>query len=326
MSIGAYRPLLRVLSPAGRRARLFVFIFHRVVATHDALLPVEPDAGQFDWMVRFIGRNFTVLPFGEAVDRLGRGELPAAAASITFDDGYHDNFSVALPILRRHGLPATFFIATGFLDGGRMWNDDIIAAVRASHGSVDWSQEGLGRHELGSPAARLACLGAVLGRLKYFPHKQRSEIAQRIARRSGVAPESALMMRTAEVRALRAAGMEVGAHTRTHPILSRVDDDQAWAEIAGGKADLEAILGEPVHVFAYPNGNPQRDMSAAHVDMIRSAGFRAAATTAHGVGRQDTEPLLMPRFTPWDRSPFRFAARCALVLGASHRAAVAEDS
>lgn len=317
MNIAPYRPLLRVLSPGGARARLLVFIFHRVVATHDPLLPAEPDAGQFDWMVRFIARNFSVLPFGDAVARLGRGELPAAAAAITFDDGYHDNYSVALPILQRYGVAATFFIATGFIDGGRMWNDDIIAAVRASNGVVDWSEDGLGRHDLSSPAARHACLNAVLGRLKYFPHGQRGEIAQRIARRSGVAPESALMMCSAEVRALRAAGMEVGAHTRSHPILSMVDDDQAWAEIAGGKADLEAMLGESVDVFAYPNGNPQRDLSAVHVDMIRRAGFRAAATTASGVGRQGGDPLLIPRFTPWDRSPFRFAARCALFLARS---------
>ena len=315
MKASVCKPIFQLLSPGGRRAGLFVFIFHRVVAVADPLLPAEPDAKQFDWMMRFIARNFNVLPFGEAVDRLVRGVLPAAAASITFDDGYRDNYAVALPILQRYGLVGTFFIATGFLDGGRMWNDDIIEAVRASpEGRVDWSDDGLGRHDLSSLAARLACIGAVLDRLKYFPHRQRTQIARSIARRAGVPERSEFMLALPELRALRGSGMEIGAHTRSHPILSSVDDDQAWAEISGGKADLEDILGEPVDVFAYPNGNPLRDLSEAHVRMIRSAGFRAAATTASGIGRQSCDPMLIPRFTPWDRSRFRFGARCAQVL------------
>ena len=316
MNAAWLRPLYRALSPAGRQAALFVFIFHRVVARHDALLPAEPDAGQFDWMMRFVSRNFNVLCFGDAVDRLRRGDLPAAAACVTFDDGYRDNYTVALPILQRHGLSATFFIATGFLDGGRMWNDDVIEAVRAAAGgSVDWSPYGLARHDLSDTAAMRRCLDATLGMLKYRPHRERAQTAREIARHAGVDEVSSLMMRSDEVRALRRAGMEVGAHTCSHPILALLDDGEARAEIAGGKAQLEAIIGERVDVFAYPNGNPQRDLDARHVGMLRDAGFVAAATTAHGVARATCDPLLIPRFTPWDRTPLRFAARCALALG-----------
>ena len=71
--------------------------------------------------------------------------------------------------------------------------------------------------------------------------------------------------------------MEVGAHTRSHPILSSIDDALAHLEITVGKAELEAILDEPVDVFAYPNGNPQRDLTSKHVEMVKMAGFRSAA-------------------------------------------------
>ena len=315
MKIGFCKPVLQLFSPGRDGARLLVFIFHRVLAKKDPLFPAEPDAAQFDWMMRFVSRNFNVLPFGQAVTRLNARELPSAAACITFDDGYQDNFSVAMPILQRYGLVGTFFIATGFLDGGRMWNDDIIESIRASQSSVvDWSEFGLDHYDLATTQGKLFCIDAALNRLKYLPHFQRESVAREIARQSGVQERSGLMMSSGEVRALRGAGMEVGAHTRSHPILSSIDDALAHLEITLGKAELEAILDEPVDVFAYPNGNPQRDLTSKHVEMVKMAGFRSAATTARGVGLTTTNPLLVPRFTPWDRTKHRFAARCALAL------------
>lgn len=313
--MGLWKPVLRLLSPRGNRGKLMVFIFHRVLAERDSLLPGEPDAGQFDWMIRLIGKNFNVLPFGQAVGLLKRGALPTAAACITFDDGYKDNFSVALPILKRHGMVATFFIATGFLGGGRMWNDDIIEAVRLLPNEVvDWSEFGLSLHDLTTPHERVNSIGNILGKLKYFPHGQREATAREIARRAGVDDRSEQMMNADDVRAIRAEGMELGGHTSTHPILNSLGDSEAYAEIARGKFELEEILSERVNVFAYPNGNPKLDLASRHIEMLREAGFIAAATTARGVGKIETDPFMMPRFTPWDRTPARFAIRCALAL------------
>lgn len=315
MSMSLWKPVMKVLSPAGGRGKLVIFIFHRVLAGPDPLLPGEPDAIQFDWMVRFISRSFTVLPFGAAVELLKRGQLPSAAACITFDDGYKDNFSVALPILRRYGVPATFFVATGFLGGGRMWNDDILEALRVlPNAQVDWSDFGLGKHDLTTFHGRYCTVAPVLRKLMYFPHRERAAVAKEIARRAGVADKSDLMMSSDEVRGLRAAGMEVGGHTHSHPILSGLEDEDALSDIQRGKTELEAILSEPVTVFAYPNGNPRRDLDARHVEMLKKAGFVAAATTEIGVARSGTDPFLLPRFTPWDRSRVKFGARCALAL------------
>lgn len=313
--MGLWKPLVRLLSPGGNRGKLLVFIFHRVLTESDPLLPGEPDAMQFDWMMRFVSRNFCVLPFGRAVSLLNRNKLPAATACITFDDGYQDNFSVAMPILQRHGLVGTFFIATAFLDGGRMWNDDIIEVIRASpSGVVDWSEFGLDQYDLSANQGRLVAIDAVLGKLKYFPHKTRGEIAREIAHRAGIPDESALMMSSNEVRALCSAGMELGSHTRSHPILSGLSEREAESEIEQGKADLEAILGEAVTSFAYPNGNTQRDLGRRDAEIVRRCGFAGAAITDLGVANEHTDPFLIPRFTPWDRSPQRFALRCAVTL------------
>jgi peptidoglycan/xylan/chitin deacetylase (PgdA/CDA1 family) len=303
--------LFRALSPAGASARLSIFIFHRVLPATDPLLPFEPSAEQFDWMARVVSRNFKVLPLGEAVRRLKAGTLPPAAAAITFDDGYADNFEVAWPILADHGIPATFFIATAFLDGGRMWNDEVIEAFRkVPEGELNLRQFDLGTHELRDTASRIRGYEAVLGKLKYFEHHRRAEVARTIGRQAAVPERSELMMSRSQLRKLRAAGAEIGAHTHTHPILEGLKDEHAFAEIEAGKLELESILGETVAVFAYPNGVPGRDCSARHGKMVEKLGFAGAVSTEPRFANAQADPFHLPRFTPWDRTPQRFAARC----------------
>lgn len=126
------RPLFQLLSPSGARARLSVLIFHRVLPQPDPLFPDEIDAARFDAILGWLRSWFNVLPLDEAAQRLKDGSLPARAAALSFDDGYADNHDIALPLLQKHGLPCSFFIATGFLDGGRMWNDTLIESIRLS--------------------------------------------------------------------------------------------------------------------------------------------------------------------------------------------------
>ena len=202
------RPLLGALSPAGSRGRLTILIFHRVHARPDPLFPNEMHAAGFAGRMECVRHWFNVLPLDEAIAALDRGSIPARALAITFDDGYADNATVALPILRRLGLPATFFVATRFLDGGRMWNDTVIEAVRAAAGSeLDLSTHGWGKHAIESPQQRKAAIGAILTRLKYLPQEERQSSVDAIAAQTGVAVPGDLMMTGDQVRSLAAAGM-----------------------------------------------------------------------------------------------------------------------
>jgi peptidoglycan/xylan/chitin deacetylase (PgdA/CDA1 family) len=107
------------------------------------------------------------------------------------------------------------------------------------------------------------------------------------------------------------AGMSIGAHTVTHPILANLDDNTARGEILESKVYLERLLREPVNLFAYPNGKPTRDYTATHVDMIQNLGFEAAVSTAAGVAHLGCDLFQIPRFTPWDRTQLRFGLRLA---------------
>lgn len=306
----------RLLSPAGRGARLSIFIFHRVLEVPDPLRPGEPDVLRFDRLVAFIVRHFRVLALPEAVRRLREQRLPAAAACITFDDGYADNHHLAAPVLRRHGATATFFVATGFIDGGRMWNDTVIEAVRRlPQGVHDLRELELDRHEIGDMASRQRVSQQLLARLKYLPPPERGRCADALAALAQLPPHSDLMMTREQVRALRDLGMDIGAHTVSHPILARLEHAEAREEIAAGRETLAQWLGEPPALFAYPNGIPGQDYGARDVALVRQAGYLGAVSTSAGAADAGCDLHQLPRFTPWDRPLPKFGLRCALNFG-----------
>lgn len=300
--------LFSLLNPGGAKARLNVLIFHRVSSAPDPIFPAEMHARRFDDVCGWLKSWFNVLPLDVAAAQLKVGTLPARAACITFDDGYADNHDVAMPILQRQGLPATFFIATGFLDGGRMWNDTVIESVRLTKvRTLDLGE--LGRFVVGTPAEKAATIGAIIGKIKYLSVAERLHAAQRIASAAHVNPPNNLMMTSLQVKAMRQAGMQIGAHTVSHPILARLSDEQARAEIKGSKDFLERLLGERVGLFAYPNGKPHEDYTPASVEVARCLGFDAAVSTQWGASRTGDDPFQIKRFTPWDQTRLRFGVR-----------------
>lgn len=296
--------------------RLSVLIFHRVLPQLDPFLPDEPDAERFTYLMTMLAAQFTPLSLSEGLRRLGDGRLPPRAVCVTFDDGYADNLLVAAPILRRVGIPATVFVASGYLDGRVMWNDRVIESVRCALGDhMDLSDFGYGVHPLGNAAERVSLIHQLLGSWKYLPFDEREQLTAEVANRYAPSMPT-LMLSRSQVRQLRDEGIEIGGHTVTHPILARTDAATARREVADNKEDLEGLIGERLRFFAYPNGVPGRDFIDEHAGMVRRVGYQAALTTQAGVSTAATDRFRMPRFTPWDRTPFRFSMR--LVLNMRH--------
>lgn len=308
-----HKNLFGFLSPAGAKGRLSTLIFHRVLPAPDPLFPAEIDAQRFESVCAWIRKWCNVLPLDEAVARLRSQSLPERACAITFDDGYADNYHVARPILQRHGLSATFFIATGFLDGGRMWNDTIIESVRSSPlPALDLCAllgPGFEAVPIASVEEKRAAIDSLIGRIKYLPVTERAALVEQIKVQARAEPPVNLMMTSTEVIQMRRAGMQIGAHTVSHPILARMDAGAARTEIAQSKRFLEDLLDERVGLFAYPNGKPATDYNAESVTIARDLGFDAAVSTQWGAARSTTDLFQIPRFTPWDRTRLRFGLR-----------------
>ena len=308
---------------AARPRRLSVLIFHRVHAERDPLYPSEPDVLRFEHLMCLVRDCFHVMPLAEAVTALRRGTLPSRALAITFDDGYADNAAVALPILSRLALPATFFIATAYLDGGRMFNDTVIEAVRAFDGDMlDLQSLGLGCHPTRSLPEKRAAIDVLISTVKHLQHDARETKVAEIAAAVRRSLPDDLMLSSLQLKQLGDAGMEIGGHTQSHPILTLTTAQEAEREIGAGKERLEAILGKCVRLFAYPNGKPGQDYDATHVALVKRLGFHAAVSTAWGVAATDSDLYQIPRFTPWDAEPWKFCVRLAGNLGRTDYARV----
>ncbi|WP_019625797.1 polysaccharide deacetylase family protein [Thioalkalivibrio sp. ALJT] len=290
--------------------RLSILLYHQVLPTPDPLRPDAPDTATFDWQMELLSRHSSVLALPEALHHLETGTLPPRATAITFDDGYADNRLHALPVLQRHGLPATFFIAAGYLNGGRMFNDTLIETIRrAPNGTLDLGAEGLGTYTLSNAESRRQAIRDIIREIKWRPRQEREGSVEAIARHIGADLPDDLMMTDQQVRELAEAGMTIGGHTLSHPILAQEDARTAATEIAQGRQRLQAITGQSVDLFAYPNGRPGQDYTARDVGFVRDAGFSAAVSTSMGSSAVQSDRFQLPRFTPWSRNPVKFLAQ-----------------
>ncbi len=294
--------------PEGRR--LVILHYHRVPEVPDPLNPDLLDRPLFAMHMQALADVFSVLPLSDALAQLRDGTLPPRAVAVTFDDGYADNFQVALPVLQHYRLPATFFVAAGFLDGGCMFNDLVVEACRVvSTGTWHTGVAGLGTCHVTDVAARVQLAGQLIGRLKYLSADERLAAAWDLLRSAGGTPPGHIMMTSDEVRALHRAGMEIGGHTHSHPILARLSNDDAEHEIRAGKAALESLLGARLLHFAYPNGKPGTDYLPRDVIVAQAAGFTSALTTVWASATRAADPFQVPRVGSWDRRRQHFCAR-----------------
>jgi peptidoglycan/xylan/chitin deacetylase (PgdA/CDA1 family) len=300
----------RARSPAGKHARLSILTFHRVFEREDRLFPTEPHAGNFARWLQTWSAWFNFLPLTDAVRRLTQGTLPERAACITFDDGYVDNLEIAAPILKRVGIPATFFVATDFLDGGMMFNDRVIEAFRQVKGdALDLTRLGMGVWPTVDARSRAQGVDGVLKQVKYRAYDEREAITQAIADCAGATLAPHPMMSEEQVRVLADEGFEIGAHTCSHPILLQIPDDRARREMHESRARLQAVTGQTIDMFAYPNGKPDEDYGFRHTLMAKEAGFIGAVATIPGAAKHGADLFQIPRFTPWQGASWKSAAQ-----------------
>lgn len=288
----------------GPQAALPILMYHRVVERPD---PLQEDIHlakvmdtQFDTLRRF----FKVLPLDEAAEMLASGRLPPRAVSITFDDGYRDNHDIALPLLKKHGLSATFYVASGFLNGGMIFNDVLIETIRrAPTGRFDLGIEGIEPVELSDLASRVAAVGRLMGGMKYLPPGRREALSQALLDKLGADAPRSLMMTDDHVRAMHLAGMGIGGHTSSHVILSKMTPEAALADILADREAISTLINQPPSSFAYPNGKPGVDYQTEHARMVESVGYRNAVSTHSAVGTRQAKPFELPRFVLNETTP-----------------------
>lgn len=309
--------------PGGSRLRrravppFLILIYHRVHPKPGPFMidPVSPD--RFEAQMRHLARAYRPLPLIELLERSRAGTVPAGAIAVTFDDGYADNAEHALPILARHGIPATVFLVTGCIGTGRIpWHDEVLlafASARRSAIRIPGRSPDSPPLPLGSEEERRRAAFAVLGALKPMPEEGRLAAVRAVQEELGsgdAGVAASLMLDWDRVRAMRGSGITFGSHTETHPILSRVAPGRAREEVLRSKRTIEKELGEEAAFFAYPNGRPE-DFDEETVSALREAGYRGALTTTFGANEAGEDPLRWRRAAAWSADPRRFALQLA---------------
>ncbi|MDB5988652.1 MAG: polysaccharide deacetylase [Herbaspirillum sp.] len=299
-----------IAAAARGNGRLCILTYHRILDAHDSSLMSKMDIDTFRWQMKLLADCFNVLPLHEALHMLRQKRIPPRAVCITFDDGYRSTYDLALPILKQFGLPAAVFTTTAHMDGGNMWNDRIIEAVRLlPNGPLDLREVGLDLHPIVDARNRMEIAAKLNEYAKYLLPSERTNVIDTLEKLAGEAVAPNLMLNREMIASLSQNGMEIGGHTVTHPILSKLDDDSALSEILENKQVLERIIGKSLRLFAYPNGKVGVDYDERHVRMVEQAGYTAAFTTAMGSASRFNDIYQMPRSLPWDATPFMFGLR-----------------
>ncbi len=302
----------RLIEPPARRSSEGTFqilIYHRVAAASDPFLPALPVAA-FERYLIYLRRRFRVLSLTDLLAAAEERRIPGRAIAITFDDGYEDIYRYAFPILRRYGIPATIFLTTGLMDtDAPMWNDAIGTAIRDTSSALLDGVPGCEPLPLTTTAQRLHALDRTLKTLKVYPPSERAELTHQIGRTLKVSVDSGPhLLRWRQVGEMHSHGVEFGAHTVSHPILTSISEQQAEVEINESKRCIEARLQSPIKHFAYPNGTP-RDFDETTKRLVKNAGFSTAVSTIFGTNTAATDRYELRRGGPWEEDTSVFATK-----------------
>lgn len=269
--------------------RLLVLTWHNVDRTW--YYPCPTGAGlrgltrQFDRL----GRLANIVSLRPALEALGDGRrLPTRAVALTFDDGYRDNLELAVPLLERLQLPATFFLVPGMLSGEvRMWWEVMAWAFsRSRRHEVTWGGKVLatggrrGRQSVRWAAERLKTLDQA-GRDRMV-----AELLDLLAP-EGQPDDRSLLLDWHGARELVRRGFSIGSHSMDHTILSRETAQRQVQDLAAARRQLETELGIAVDLLAYPNGT-RGDYDTSTIQASRAAGYTHAFTLRPGVNLRST--------------------------------------
>lgn len=267
-----------------------ILIYHRIIELPEDRhnLAVFPD--NFASHLEYIQEKYSPMSLSDLAECLQIHDLPHRAVVITFDDGYADNFLKAWPLLEMYQVPATIFTVSGAVNSRReFWWDELERIFYFIENlpeqlSLCIQEQGLS-WPLSNMKQRQAAFKDIHQRLRLLPVVEREKVLKDLANWAGTTQNGRsenLPMKYSELcQIAQSKFIEIGAHTKTHPVLSTQSPEDQYEEIVESRLELEKILDKQVRTFSYPYGNPE-DFTQQTVEIVKSAGFSAAVTTIQG--------------------------------------------
>jgi len=331
MSRATFAPPAPLRTAAGAHNRAVVLLYHRVADLHTDPLLLAVSRARFREQLAMLRSRFTPLSLSEVLEKPVARPQSTAGIVITFDDGYADNFHHAKPMLEHERMPATVFVASDYLRGGReFWWDELERLIlhpdplparlalrirgevhpwRLDESTLDESDFQRFRAwsvlDPNSPTSRHRVYRELFAALRPLADDERASVLRELRDWSGRPDEVRATHRPLSPEELARMGegdcIEIGGHTMTHPVLAQLPPDAQEAEIAGCRQSLEGIVQRPVNAFSYPFGT-RRDYAPHTVDIVRQAGFTCACSNFTGTVGGDTDHFQIPRILvrDWD--------------------------
>lgn len=251
----------------------------------------------FEMQMRYLQEHFRVLSLASLCDEIRNPSGSGQAVAVTFDDGYSDLYTHALPILRKYQIPATVYLIADCVRTGEVaWYDKIFLALQVAPGPTLSLPLLPGEFKLGSPQQRIAAAAQIVSILRRTPAPLKDKICSALEAQFALPAErlAGRMLSWSQIREMRAAGIDFGAHTLSHPVLSQLTDHEVARELADSKRFLEEGLGQPVLDLAYPFGRPE-DYGARTPAIAAQCGYRSAVTTSGGLNGPGADLLTLRR-------------------------------
>jgi peptidoglycan/xylan/chitin deacetylase (PgdA/CDA1 family) len=266
------------------RPKFLVLCYHRI-GTAGIPLFSELPPNVFEAQMRYVRRRYRVLSLDELCEEMEKPSGKGDAVAVTFDDGYRDLYSHALPVLRKYQIPATIFLPVTCIETGQVpWYDRIFLALQVfPEVKFEIDLDRRRTFELTSFHTRLQAAAEIIQYLRTLPDDRRRECCAGLEERI-ILPQDELrdrMLTWEQIRAMCREGINFGSHTMTHPAVSQLTTAQLDSELGESKRVLENRIGSPAVHFAYPFGKPADCGTVASPVLVRN-GYRSAATTVEG--------------------------------------------
>jgi len=290
---------------AGRRARLrrvakakyVVLTYHRV-GTEGAPLYCKLPRHVFAEQMAYLARHFRVISVQQMMEEIQDPDrIGGQAVAITFDDGYRGTYTEAFPILRRYGLPATVYLTAGAVESGEtLWYDQIFLRFQKAASHLQLTLDAPRSYQLTTFERRIEAATEVVGYLRTLPEDSRWRWCEEFGAKIPLQRSElqGAMMTWEQARTMQRNAISFGAHTMTHPVVSRLSSGQLVDELRDSKLLIEKRLDRAVEHFAFPFGKASECGSETGT-VLSNLGFQTAMTSITGVNEYGADPFRLRR-------------------------------
>lgn len=280
-----------------RHDLLRVLTYHRVeeISDNPELYPelISATPHGFANQMNFLAKNYNVISIETLLNSLSsHSPLPNRSVLITFDDAYCSFQDHAWPILKKLSLPVSLFVATAYPGHpDRMfWWDRLFMAITSYNKNAPLLTPA-GNFSLHEKKNRMQAFTRLKNHIKELPHQQAMALIEEICSQSPRIKPFQTVLDWDVLRRLEKEGVTIGAHTKFHPLMNRIDTHEAVNEAVESQHDIEREIGTALPIFAYPSGGFTKEVSRA----LSESGFEVAFTTMRGLNDLRTADLLLLR-------------------------------